>query len=112
MSPTASTQEVVTLLTAAPGMEEAQRIARALVSERLAACANIIPEVSSICWWEGQVQDEQEAMLIIKTTPTQVDALEARLVELHPYDVPELLSIPVTGGHPPYIAWVSSEVGG
>ena len=94
MSPTVSTQEVVTLLTAAPGMEEAQRIARALVSERLAACANIIPEVSSIYWWEGQVQDEQEAMLIIKTTPTQVDALEARLVELHPYDV----------------AWVGSEV--
>ena len=112
MSPTALTQEVVTLLTAAPGMEEAQRIARALVSERLAACANIIPEVSSIYWWEGQVQDEQEAMLIIKTTPAQVDALEARLVELHPYDVPELLSIPVTGGHPPYIAWVGSEVEG
>jgi len=51
-------------------------------------------------------------MLIIKTTPAQVDALKARLVELHPYDVPELLSIPVTGGHPPYIAWVCSEVEG
>ncbi len=98
MSPTASTQEVVTLLTAAPGTEEAKRIARA--------------QVSSIYWWEGEVQDEQEAMLIIKTTPAQVDALEARLVELHPYDVPELLSIPVTGGHPPYIAWVCSEVEG
>jgi len=111
MSPTVSTQ-VVTLLTAAPGTEEAKRIARALVSERLAACANIIPAVSSIYWWKGQVQEEQEAMLVIKTTAAQVNALEARLVELHPYDVPELLSIPVTGGYPPYIAWVGSEVKG
>ena len=88
MSPTASTHEVVALLTAAPGTEEAKRIARTLVSERLAACANIIPEVSSIYWWEGEVQDEQEAMLIIKTTQDKVDALEARIDELHPYDVP------------------------
>ncbi len=112
MSPTASTQEVVTLLTAAPGMEEAKRIARSLVSERLAACANVIPGVLSVYWWEGQVQEEQEAMLVIKTTAAQVNALETRLVELHPYDVPELLSIQVTGGHQPYIAWVSSEVEG
>jgi periplasmic divalent cation tolerance protein len=93
-------------------MEEAKRIARALVSERLAACANVIPGVSSVYWWEGQVQEEQEAMLVIKTTAAQVNALETRLVELHPYDVPELLSIPVTGGYPPYLAWVSSEVEG
>ena len=111
MSPTVSTQ-VVTLLTAAPGMEAAKRIARALVSERLAACANVIPGVSSVYWGEGQVQEEQEAMLVIKTTAAQVNALETRLVELHPYDVPELLSIPVTGGYPPYLAWVSSEVEG
>jgi periplasmic divalent cation tolerance protein len=93
-------------------MEEAKRIARALVSERLAACANVIPGVSSVYWWEGQVQEEQEAMLVIKTTAARVNALETRLVELHPYDVPELLSIPVTGGYPPYLAWVSSEVEG
>jgi periplasmic divalent cation tolerance protein len=93
-------------------MEEAKRIARALVSERLAACANVILGVSSVYWWEGQVQEEQEAMLVIKTTAAQVNALETRLVELHPYDVPELLSIPVTGGYPPYLAWVSSEVEG
>jgi periplasmic divalent cation tolerance protein len=93
-------------------MEEAKRIARALVSERLAACANVILGVSSVYWWEGQVQEEQEAMLVIKTTAARVNALETRLVELHPYDVPELLSIPVTGGYPPYLAWVSSEVEG
>ncbi|MCH2464839.1 MAG: divalent-cation tolerance protein CutA [Gemmatimonadetes bacterium] len=111
MSATVSTQ-VVTLLTAAPGLKEAERIALALVSERLAACANVIPGVSSIYWWDGQVQREEEAMVVIKTTMAQVNALEARLVELHPYDIPELLVFPIAGGHPPYLAWVGSEVEG
>ena len=86
---------IVTLLTTTTSIEEASRIARVLVRERLAACANIIPRISSVYRWDGEVQEEEETMLVIKTTATQLDALEARVVELHSYDVPELLCIPV-----------------
>lgn len=102
--------QIVTLLTTTTSKEEASRIARVLVSERLAACANIIPGISSVYRWNEEVQEEKEAMLVIKTTVAQVDALEARVVELHSYDVPELLAIPVVRGHQPYITWVDSEV--
>ena len=102
--------QIVTLLTTTTSKEEASRIARVLVSERLAACANIIPGISSVYRWNEEVQEEKEAMLVITTTVAQVDALEARVVELHSYDVPELLAIPVVGGHQPYITWVDSEV--
>ena len=101
---------IVTLLTTTTSIEEASRIARVLVRERLAACANIIPRISSVYRWDGEVQEEEETMLVIKTTATQLDALEARVVELHSYDVPELLAIPVVGGHQPYITWVDSAV--
>lgn len=103
---------IVTLLTTTTSIEEASRIARVLVRERLAACANIIPRISSVYRWDGEVQEEEETMLVIKTTATQLDALEARVVELHSYDVPELLCIPVVAGHQPYITWVNSEVEG
>ncbi len=102
--------QVVTLLTTTTSKEEASRIARVLVSERLAACANIIPGISSVYRWNEEVQEEKETLLVIKTTVAQVDALEARVVELHSYDVPELLAIPVVGGHQPYITWVDSAV--
>jgi periplasmic divalent cation tolerance protein len=105
------TSAVVTVLTTAPDAQVAETLGRTLVEERLAACASVIPGVRSIYWWEGEVQVAGEAMVLLKTTVEHADSLTARMVELHPYDVPEVLTLPVTGGHEPYLSWVGAEVG-
>ena len=89
--------------------EAAATVARALVGEQLAACVNIIPQVRSIYHWEGAVQDDTEALAIIKTTRERYAALAARLVELHAYSVPEIVALPVADGHAPYLAWLAAQ---
>ena len=89
-----------------PSPEVAAEVARTLVTERLCACANLVPAVRSIYAWEGKLCDETETLAILKTTVARLAALTARLAELHPYDVPEAIAVPVTGGHAPYLAWV------
>ncbi len=111
MTDTASGQ-VMVALTTAPSVEVAERIGGALVDERLAACANVVPGVTSIFRWQGEVQRESEVLVILKTTAAAVDALGRRLAELHPYEVPELLAFPIERGHAPYLGWVRAEVGG
>jgi periplasmic divalent cation tolerance protein len=97
----------VVLSTCSPA--DARGIARRLVEERLAACCNAVPGVESTYWWEGEVQTDSETLLIFKTPGDRVAALMARLEELHPYDVPEMLALPVEAGFEPYIAWVERE---
>jgi periplasmic divalent cation tolerance protein len=97
------------VLTTAPNAEEGSLIARALVEERLAACVNVIPGVRSIYRWEGGVQDDAEVVLIIKTQEDRCEALAARIKDLHPYDVPEVLVLPAVGGSAPYLGWVERE---
>lgn len=92
--------------------DKAAEIARELVDRRLCACINIISEVRSIYRWEGAVEDDPEALLIIKTTASVFEALRQAVVELHPYDVPEVVSVPVVAGHAPYLEWVRAEVTG
>lgn len=92
-----------------PNPDVAAQIGRTLVDERLAACVNLVPSVRSIYRWQGQLCDETETMAIIKTTTERLTHLTARLTELHPYEVPEVISIPVTGGHEPYITWLTNE---
>lgn len=92
-----------------PSPDKAAEITRTLVDARLAACANLVPSVRSIYRWQGQLCDETETLAIIKTTADRLDALTARLTELHPYEVPEVVAIPVAGGHAPYLAWVAGE---
>jgi len=104
--------DVRTILLTAPDAETAERIGRALVEERLAACANVVPGVVSVFRWEGAVRREAEALVIVKTVAARVEEVRARVVELHPYDVPEVLVLPVVGGHAPYLAWVAEEVTG
>jgi periplasmic divalent cation tolerance protein len=99
------------VLTTAPSAAVAEDLARALVDERLAACANIVPGVTSLFRWEGAVNRESEVLVLLKTTAAAVDRLSARLVELHPYDVPEVLAFGPVGGHEPYADWVRQEVG-
>jgi len=102
--------DVRTVLLTAPDADVAERLGRALVEERLAACANIVPGVVSVFRWDGRVQREAEVLVIVKTTDQRVEDLRARVVELHPYQVPEVLVLPVLAGHAPYLEWVRGEV--
>jgi periplasmic divalent cation tolerance protein len=96
-------------LSTAPDADVAARIARALVEERLAACANLLSPVRSIYRWQGRVEDDTEVLLVIKTRADRVDALAERLRALHPYDVPELVVLPVDAGLAAYLDWVRAE---
>jgi periplasmic divalent cation tolerance protein len=93
----------------APDEAVALRIARALVDERLAACANLLPGVRSIYRFRGVVEDEREVLLVIKTCADRVEALAERLRALHPYEMPELVVLPTAGGLAPYLDWVRAE---
>ncbi len=86
------------------------RIARTLVDEGLAACVSIFGPVQSVYKWKGEVCDDPEKLLVVKTTEQAWDKFEARVVELHPYDVPEILGLPVDQGLPAYLEWVQQEV--
>jgi periplasmic divalent cation tolerance protein len=89
---------------------EAQQIARTLVDERLAACVNVVPGVVSVYRWKGTVEQEGEVLLVIKTLAERVDALKARLLELHPYELAEVVVIPIVGGHGAYLEWIAQQV--
>jgi periplasmic divalent cation tolerance protein len=101
--------DTVVVLVTAPSAEKAADIARALVEERLAACGNVVPSVRSIYRWEGKLQDEAEALLVLKTTRARFAALRDRVLALHPYQVPEVLALPVEAGSESYLAWVEAE---
>jgi periplasmic divalent cation tolerance protein len=96
----------------APGEEEAAKIARALVGERLAACANIIRDIRSIYRWEGKMEDDREVLMVIKTREELFDALSRRVKELHSYTVPEVIALPILKGSEGYIKWLEEETGG
>ncbi len=99
---------VIVVFSTFPSEDKAADIARTLVSEQLCACVNLVPPVRSIYRWQGQICDERETLAIIKTTRERFDALRERLIELHPYEVPEVIALPVEAGHPPYLDWVAS----
>lgn len=101
--------ELVLALSTAPDAEHAARIARALVDERLIACANLVPGVTSIYRWQGAVQADTEVLLLMKTRRALVPHLKERLPQLHPYQVPELVVSEVTDGLEPYCRWVLDE---
>jgi periplasmic divalent cation tolerance protein len=98
------------VLSTFPDAETAARIARVLVDERLAACANLVAAVRSIYRWQGAIQDDAESLAIIKTTADRYPALATRIAELHPYEVPEIIALPLADGHPPYLAWLAGQV--
>jgi periplasmic divalent cation tolerance protein len=101
--------EASVVFVTAPNEEEAAKIGRTLVEERLAACANIAPRIRSIYRWQGQVHDEEECLIIIKTATSLFEALQNRVKELHSYEVPEIVSFPVARGLPQYLDWVLTE---
>jgi periplasmic divalent cation tolerance protein len=89
-----------------PDSERAAALARALVDEGLAACVNIVPGVTSIYVWEGRVQEEAEVLCLVKTRPGVFDRIRERILELHPYEVPEILAFSVDDGSPAYLDWL------
>jgi periplasmic divalent cation tolerance protein len=94
------------VLTTAATLEEASHLGRTLVEEQLAACATLIPAVESIYRWEGNVESSSEVMLLLKTGVDQLAALETRLCQLHSYEVPEFLVLPVEAGSRAYLDWM------
>ena len=102
--------DVRVVLVTCPSTDTAAAVARTLVEEGLAACGNVLPGLRSIYRWEGKVHDEPEVLLVLKTTAPRFEALRARVVALHPYEVPEVLSLAVDAGHAPYLAWVAGAV--
>ncbi len=102
-------QKVVVLITA-PSAEVGHQIASALVESRLAACVNILSPVRSIYRWQGQVMDEQEVLLLVKTRASLVESqLIPAVRRLHPYETPEVIALTVTAGLPEYLAWLEAE---
>ena len=99
-------EPVHVVLVTAPDTEVGARIARALVEEGLAACANLVPGVRSIYRWEGAVHDDAEVLLILKTRAALSAAVAARVRALHPYQLPEVIALLVAGGSEPYLAWL------
>jgi len=101
-------KEFFVLLSTCPDVATAERLGRALVEASLAACVNVLPGVRSIYRWNDAVQSDEEALMIVKTTAACLAAARERLVELHPYEVPEVVALAVADGHHAYLAWVAS----
>lgn len=100
----------VVALTTVGTAGDAERIARALVERRLAACVNVVAGVVSIYRWKDGVERDEERLLVVKTRADRVEALRDALVGLHPYELPELVVLPVEAGHLPYLAWIRESV--
>ncbi len=96
----------------APDREAALTLARALVGERLVACANVLDGATSVYWWEGKVCEGPEAVLICKTRAGLVDKVIARVRELHSYACPCVVALPIAAGNPAYLDWIRAETGG
>ena len=105
-----STPPARIVLTTAANPDEAARLGRTLVEEQLAACATLLPAVQSIYRWQGQVESSTETLLLLKTGPEQLAALEARLHELHSYQTPEFLVLNVEAGSQPYLDWLQASL--
>jgi periplasmic divalent cation tolerance protein len=102
-------RELCVVLATVPDAEVGRRLARTLLDEGLIACANVVPAVVSLYRWEGEVQEEGETLLLLKSRMELVPRLLERIPELHPYELPEVLALPVAGGLPAYCRWVLDE---
>jgi len=99
----------IVILITTGSVDEGQNIARTLVDERLAACVNIISPIQSVYRWEGQVQDDQEVLLIVKTATEMLEPLAVRVKQLHSYEVPEIIALPIIAGATDYLDWIDKQ---
>ena len=103
-------QETLLVCSTFPEIETARRIAQQLVTEKLAACANIIPAVESIYRWQGKIENAPETLVFFKTTAARYSVFQDRLKSLHPYEVPEIICLRIADGLPEYLRWVGEIV--
>lgn len=103
--------EVVIFVTVA-AEEEAREIAERLLNQRKVACVNVVPKVDSMFWWQGNIETEQEKLLIIKTKASLLPEVVRIVKEVHSYEVPEIIALPIIGGNEDYLKWIHSEVEG
>jgi periplasmic divalent cation tolerance protein len=102
--------DAVVVLVTAPSADVAATLARTLVEERLAACGNVLPGLRSIYRWEGKVLDEPEVLLLLKTQRSRFAELRDRILALHPYEVPEVIALPVEAGSERYLDWIAQSM--
>ncbi len=102
-------EEMILVVSNMPDAEVAHSIARELVGRQLAACVNILPGVHSVYRWQGAVEEAGEVTVLIKTRRACYAALEAAMATLHPYDVPEIIALPISGGLPAYLGWLAES---
>jgi periplasmic divalent cation tolerance protein len=101
--------DALLVFTTLPTADKAAEVAKLLVEERLAACANLLPAVRSIYHWQGKLHDENEVLVLLKTRAEHLERLKLRILELHPYELPEVLAVPVEAGYQPYLEWLAGE---
>jgi len=101
--------DIVLFITTA-NTEEAQRIAKVLLNERKAACVNIVPRISSLFWWQDKLDSAQESLLIIKTKASVLNEIVRLVREIHSYDIPEIIALPIIGGNQDYLEWMGKEI--
>ena len=99
----------IVVLVTCPGAPVARRLAARLVQQRLAACVSVLPGVTSLFRWQGAVERATEVLLVIKTTPGRFEPMRRAILRSHPYDVPEIIALPITAGHPPYLRWLAES---
>ncbi|VAX21683.1 Periplasmic divalent cation tolerance protein CutA [hydrothermal vent metagenome] len=107
---TDQTDKLVGLITAS-SEEEARKIAKSLVEERLAACVSIIPSVRSIYRWKEEIHDDEEFLLVVKTSGKQFEAIKTLVHELHSYETPEIIALPIVSGSGKYLEWMNKNLG-
>lgn len=93
----------------AANRDEALKLARTVVSERLAACANLLGPITSVYWWDGKLNEDEEVALVLKTRADLVEKLTARIRELHSYECPCVVALPIEGGNPAFLEWINTE---
>ena len=110
MTKTKEPEHIVVFITVADE-EEARLISRVLLKQKKAACINIIPGVNSLFWWQEKIDSAQESLLVIKTRSVLLDEITQLVKEIHSYDVPEIIALPIIGGNKDYLEWVDNETG-
>jgi periplasmic divalent cation tolerance protein len=98
------------VLCTVPDQDTAEDIANILIADKLAACVNIIPGITSVYRWEDRIEQAEELILVIKTRETVYEALQAKIVDLHPYELPEIIAVPIQNGLPAYLSWLAQSL--
>lgn len=105
-----SDPEPIVVLCTIGAHDDAERLARELVERRLAACVNLVPGLVSIYRWSGRIERDEERLLVIKSSAARFEELKAAILALHPYETPEVIALPISAAHEPYLAWLRDSV--